>query len=444
MKNILLFVLLTLGQALPAQVISPAGLPHITAGLSEQANAVLRIAENYPRQFGKQSQAIDRSADLRLDSIRTFGAYEQADSILASRSDFTYPTAYTTVKTSVFWDVSGLEHKNRVTTTTDADGRLLTTFSELFHPVDKQWIPSALLEQFPRGNSQSQIDSMLVKEWDYTTDDWRLVLAVHYHFDSAGVLTEVVHNNFHSTGVEVFKDLYEYNAAGDNTVITFVLVTDDGQLSLLSRVIRKFENHLMTEETLSLQNQFSVLVPERKSIITYTWFGKPLKRTEFKWLIPVWIKMQQSEFEYDTAERQIWETTQITSNGSNYQYKLFTAYQTEDLPSKTEFFQWDGNSAFLLVERDYYHYSEPVSGVDTPPVEHGTLVVSPNPSASFVTVPLEHTDALQVFDNLGNQLMQLNNIPYNAAVDLSSLPAGSYVLRAVSGNKSYTGRVVKI
>lgn len=443
MKYIFLFILLMLGLALSAQVIPPTRQPQVTEGLSEQAIIALRTAEDYLRQPGRKSQTADRSATLRLDSILTFGAFEQADSVLASRSDFTYPTAFTTVKTSLFLDVSGTEHKNRLTTTTNANGQLVSTFYELFHPTEQQWTSSALVEWFPHGNSQSEADSVLVKEWNAASDSWHLVLSIHHIFNNDGWLQETAYTHFFATGTEVFKDFYEYNAAGDNTVITFVNVVD-GQLIPLSRIDRQYENHLMVEETLGLQNPFVGLTPERRMTVSYTDFGEPLERKEFKWSDTDWIMVQQSDFEYDTAERQIWETTQITTNGSDFRYKVFTGYREGDLRALTEIFHWDGNNAFLLIERDHYHYSEQVSEAVTPPVGHGILVVSPNPSSSFVTVPLEFTDTLQVYDELGNHVMQFNNVQYNAALDLSTLPSGSYVLRAVAGDKLYTGRVVKI
>lgn len=443
MKNALLFILMTLGKSLAAQFVLPDGLPQITSQLSEQVNLTLRATEFYLQQLGKKNGTADRSATLRLDSVLTFVDYVQSDSTLVSRSVFTYPTENATVQTSSFWDGGGQQLLNRVTATTDAEGRLISTFSETFHPVAQQWTPGALVERFPRGNSESQTDSVLVKEWSTASGDWQLVLAIHHHFSDAGLLLEDVFTHFYSTGTEVFKNLYEYNAAGDNTVMTFVFV-DGGQIKPISRIDRQFENHLMTEEILGLQDSFMGLIPDRKTTITYTGFGKPLQKTVFKWSNPAWIQIMQSTFEYDIQERQIWETTQVTTNGSDFRYKIFTGYREGELPALTELFHWDGNNAFLLIERDHYYYSEPVSEVVAPDIEHGILVVSPNPSSSFITVPLEYTDALEVFDESGTPLMQFNNVSYNTSVNLSALPSGVYVLRAVSGNKSYTGRVVKI
>jgi hypothetical protein len=119
-----------------------------------------------------------------------------------------------------------------------------------------------------------------------------------------------------------------------------------------------------------------------------------------------------------------------------------------------EFLQWvvencdpttlvSGNSGALAQS---YFGTQGVSAVNTPTVNYD-LNISPNPATDVINVRVQGTQInwMELVDINGRRVLSAQNIASNQTnINISSLPAGMYMLRAqTTDNKLVTNRIVK-
>jgi len=74
-------------------------------------------------------------------------------------------------------------------------------------------------------------------------------------------------------------------------------------------------------------------------------------------------------------------------------------------------------------------------------INAANINVYPNPASNYVMINNAENANVQVYDVLGNKVLDLNNISNNYKMDVSNLSQGSYVLKIVQNNQIVTKRI---
>ncbi len=242
----------------------------------------------------------------------------------------------------------------------------------------------------------------------------------------------------------LFKDVYTYDANGDNDLIETFLV-DGGQELPSSRLEMEFENHLLTLET-AFEFDGAGFLPQIKVAYEHTSFEKEETVERYEWDASTgdWFNTQTDTFEYDGLQRLGAKETTFHYQGEIERYRFTYAYiEDENLALETSYFFDFNQNEFLVGDRKYYYYGSGVSAAPYIPQPVYALNMSPNPTTRFAQIQLEGEVSVQVFDGMGRLVQWQNDESGQVNLDLYELPAGIYTIRALDSSKYYVGRLVK-
>jgi len=85
--------------------------------------------------------------------------------------------------------------------------------------------------------------------------------------------------------------------------------------------------------------------------------------------------------------------------------------------------------------------------VDNPTTSTGELVIYPNPASDLVTFPLDRLDTagatISIYNLAGQEVLNTySNGDLIVQLNVSGLPAGTYIVRAFDGSKSMRGKII--
>ncbi len=387
-----------------------------------------------------------RASELQLDSTLTYYDYglNSNDSLPLLRTTYTYPVTGIQVLIESQYEGDAWQLVNRTTQIYDEQERHVETFAQVYDPSVPTWVNDSRLELFPRGDSPDLLDSIIVSAWNVDLGDWQRLMTVLNSYDNSERLLESL------TVIDVFgqpvtfKDVYTYDANGDNNLIESFYV--ESGLELLSSTVElEYENHLITLET-SLVFDGLGMVPERQVTHDHTGFGMVETIEYFEWNANIsdWNKTQTDTYEYDNLQRLEAKVTVLYFEGLEERYRFTYDYVEDELLflETSYFFDFNENE-FVVDGKEYYYYSGGVSAAPHKPQPVSALTISPNPTNGNAQIELEGEVSVQVFDGLGQLVFWLTEESGRVSLDLSELPAGIYAVRAFAEDKYYAGRLVK-
>lgn len=447
MKNNLLLILLFLsliGQTAFAQKrLSPSIRPLAVNWTYSVVKSMQRAGFDMPTMPANTLTSNQGSYALQLDSTKTFYEYSQGwggDSTPIFRTTYVYPQTNTKIETNFQYDNGQWQPLHRSTISHDDQKRLVAVSAEIFDAESQTFRPDSKLEIFPHGDSPELIDSFLTSLWDSTILDWRILLANENLFDPQDRILESVTllNNLGDT--LIFKEVFAYNANGDNHLIEeFDLSGNDVIPS--GRTEITYVDHRPLEVLVLVSDGISFL-PQRRTNYAYNLFGELRKQMEFKWN-PEENRLylfKTNDYAYDPTQRlstitTSWHTTeerQLTHYGYLADENLYVEIV---LHWDDDLFDW------VLDSKKYYYYAGFVS-VDPDPITVRSLDLSPNPTAGLTRLKLDGPAQIQIFNANGAMVSSREYRPEDL-LNLADLPSGLYFITARSASEVYAGRIVK-
>ncbi len=385
-----------------------------------------------------------RNSELQLDSTVTFTNYAVSDSTPIFRTTHAHPLSDSEVQIEWYFENNDWQPLNRNTVITDDLGRLVETMSEAFDPSAQAYTLDSRLEIFPRGDSPDLVDSVFVYAWDANLNVWQRLMSILNSFDDEGRIAESL------TTIDVFgqplqfKDVHVYDVNGDNTLIESYLV-DSGFEIPANQVVMEYENHLLKLAT-SLEFDGFEFLPQSQNAYTYTAFAQDSIVTSFEWDAAAndWANTQTVIYDYDDLQRMsLRETRYYEVGGGESREQLVYSYLEDELLALEETYIWDGGGSYFLSDRKYYYYNGGQPSSVNNPLPVNALRMFPNPTTQYLQVALEENGPVQVFDQTGRMVLQHDGQAGTVILDVSALPAGIYMVYAVSTDKYYAGKLVK-
>ncbi len=438
----LLFLILATNSVFSQKTLAP-GLQPYAENWSYNVKRLLNRAG-----FDLPAASVDKAASrspLQLDSTKTFYGYDlntPGDSTPLFRTTYQYTSPNEKKEAEYEWINNAWLPLSRTTITSDDQQRIVTAIAEAYDPESETFKPDSRLENYPHGNSQDLIDSFLVYGWDTVAQDWLLLLATYNTFDAQDRILESV-STFDYFGTPLlFKDVYSYDANGDNHLIEESAVFDGFDIPS-GRTEITYVDHLPIEVTTFVSDGVA-FYPTNRENYAYTLFGAlrlamSFQRDEAN---DEWDMTQRVEYGFDGEQRVASKETTFINPGAWDERELVTyAYVEDENLAQERLHHWDDDLFdWILDNKKYYYYNGLVS---TPSIPSAlALQVAPNPTTDVVRLMLDEEAAVRVFDAAG-QLVQSRLMQPGQVLDMTALPAGIYSVTAQNGAQLYTGKVAK-
>ena len=398
--------------------------------------------------FDLPAASVDKVASrspLQLDSTKTFYGYDlnaPGDSTPLFRTTYQYVSPNEKTEAEYEWINNAWLPLSRTAITSDDQQRIVAAISEAYDPESETFKPDSWLKNYPHGNSQDLIDSFLVYGWDTVAQDWLLLLATYNTFDAQDRILESV-STFDYLGTPLLlKDIYSYDANGDNHLIEEYAVFDGFDINS-GRTEITYVDHLPIEVTNFVSDGVE-FYPTNRNNYAYTLFGAlrlamSFQRDEAN---DEWDLTQRVEYRFDGEQRVASKETTFINPGAWDERELVTyAYVEDENLAQERLHHWDDDLFdWILDTKKHYYYNGLVS---TPSIPSAlALHVAPNPTTDVVRLMLNEEAAVRVFDAAG-QLVQSRLMQPGQVLDMIALPAGIYSVTAQNGAQLYTGKVAK-
>lgn len=441
MKNnfllVLLFLLSFAQTALSQKRLSPSLRPFAKNWTYTLVKSLSQAGFDLPSMPANMQQG---AGTLQLDSTRTMVLYAPGDSSPVFRSTYAYPAPNTKVETNYQYDNGQWLPLNRSSLIVDSQGRLVEVTAEVFDLGRQAFIEDSKMVVYPHENSPELIDSLFTYLWDSTMVNWKPQLATYHRFDAQNRLEESM-SSLQFAGAQLdFKEVYSYNANGDNHLIDEYTLTGGAWIPS-GRTEIMYAGHQPIEVLISNSDGISFF-PERRTNYAFTLFGAPRKQMDFEWNAAEnrWNLFKTTDYAYDQEQR-------LGSKESALHYmeeRELTVYAyVKDQNLYLEMgFNWnDDLFDWVLVSKKYYYYGELLSAGPMPAAVQ-MLRAMPNPTVERVRLQLDAPAFIQVYDSRG---VVVSSGEYSAdpTLDFSQLTTGTYMVVAQTDREIYTGRIVK-
>lgn len=449
MKNSLLALLWAIAIVpVYAQKTLPQGLQSYAAGLDQKVIKALQQTGydlNSKASLEELPGVQQRSGTLQLDSTKTFYAYDftgSNDSLPLFRTIYEYPQPTLDLQTEYQFENNTWLTVSRSSIFKDDLGRIYEIYSDAFDLEKQDFVPNSRAKVYPHGDSQTLVDSFYVYGWDTLAMDWSLLFFTTYQFDAQDRMIESISSFDYFGQPLLFKDVYSYDANGDNTLVESFALFSGVEIPSGKREMQ-YQNHLLTQMIAFTDDGAGGLIAQGKTTYTYTSFEKEEQVNTYEWSFEAndWVQTLGILHGYDNAQREnSREIVTYTQEGTEERTLSTYDYVEDDLLATESNYYW--SEAYFLSDRKFYYYSDGTLAGFEPTRPARSLSVSPNPSAGEVRLNLEGNALVQIFNTQG-ALVGSREYEPNNALNLSELPAGLYFLTANAANEYYTGRFVK-
>ena len=119
-----------------------------------------------------------------------------------------------------------------------------------------------------------------------------------------------------------------------------------------------------------------------------------------------------------------------------------TTFTDESLPMLTYSYTVTGQTAFM--ESSPSNVALVCLNADTPENTDSQITIYPNPSSGLVYVKGTGLTQVSVFNLMGQEMKHLEAQDFTTCIDLTNMPDGTYIIKAVTESGSSTQKIVKI
>lgn len=451
MKNnitLIAFLLFLSGQmAIAQKTLSPEVLPYTKTWPTSLIPSLQRAGFELPgmKPTPQNARVIRARNAMRLDSTKTFNAYNTAtgDSTPVFKTRFLYPFSDSKLESNFQFEDGIWKRISRSLYVTDDQERVVEILAEVYDEEQQEFYFDSRLEVHPRGNSNELVDSFFTYAYDTIVQDWTLLLANHNTFDAQDKLQESATTLFYLGDPIIFKEIYSYDANGDNHLIEETGTFDGMELPTGKTEMSYYEHKVI--EAVSFATDGVSFFPQHRLNTAYHLSGKVRKQMSFDWDVAInnFRLYETVDYYYDNQERVSGlETTKIAPNQWDVKDRVSFAYvEGTDLYLETVH-NWDHDAFEWILDSRKYHYYDGSTSVDPTPNTVQPLSVSPNPGTGVFRLNLTAEANVKVFDSTGKMLTSSVLQPGHD-LDITMLPPGLYTLTALQGTSIFNGKIVK-
>jgi len=448
MKNILFALLwaIVLVPVSAQKTLPQSAQPYAGYFTPNVANALKKagfdLSTNATRDLNPHAQ--QRSGVLQLDSTKSFYGYDlTGDSLPIFRTIYQYPQPILEIQTEYQFENDVWLTLNRSNIFKDNQGRIVEIVSEAFDMDKGDFKPDSRALVFPHENSQVLVDSFYVYGWDTLATDWSLLFFSTNQYDAQDRLIISISSFDYLGQPLLFKDVYTYDANGDNTLVeSFALFNGDEVPS--SKRELKYDNHLVTQVVAFIPDGVGGYLAQSKITYAYTSFDKEEQVNSYEWSFDAndWAQNQGDTYGYDNAQRVNAKETVLYNQDGSEERNLSTYDYVEDDNLKSEANYYWSVSDFVLIDRKFYYYGDGTLSDKSPIYTAPPLEVSPNPTSGLARLNLEVPATIRIYNTQGEMVSNGAYQP-NQTLNISDLPTGLYFVIAHSSDQAFVGRLVK-
>jgi hypothetical protein len=391
------------------------------------------------------SGARPRSAELQLDSTKTFYAYgipTPNDSFPLFRSTYSYPAADVKIEVNYQEDNGQWLALQRITYFYDPQERQVEVLAEMYDALEGDFILDSRLESFPRGDSPELVDSLFAYQWDPSAQDWVLLLSNLNEFDVNDHLL-ASYSTLDVLGTPFFfKDVYTYDALGDAIRIESLALVDGAEIPTGSRELT-YQNHLPIEVVAFVPDGASGLLPQSRITYAYNGFQKETEVHSFEWDFAQndWLKTQTTLNNYDSQQRlATTENFFFHNDGTEERERIDYSYVADEHLALESISLWDGTQ-YVLSDRTYYYY-QGTSSTPNPISDALPLTLSPNPTTGMTRLNLDGQAIIRLYNTRG-EMISSGIYQQDYLLNVADLPNGLYFVTARTEKGAYAGRLLK-
>ena len=398
-------------------------------------------------EYDLKPRLVNRSTELSLDSTISYFGYDlmQNDSLPLFRNVYTYPQDGVEVITESFFNVDYWLPLSRTTMIHDELGRLVDAFAMIYDETTGEYTPDSRIEYYPRGNSQTAVDSFFVSAWSADLRDWVRLFSVWNTFDAQDRLIESLNSTDLFEFPIIFLERYHYSTEGDLLQIETFNV-DAGELYPAERQEFFYDDHLLIASTRLVSDGFNGFVAESKIEYRYTPFRKEELIQHFfvDEVTNDWKLSQVEGYVYDDQYRVIMKENVDLNDFGGWERELETYGYVED-----EYLAYQSKSLYdvlddewKLEEKKWYYYTGLTAVDPVAPIEVQPLTMWPNPASDLVRLNIDEEAKVSIYGAAGQLTLQQSISSAFDALNVSGLPAGSYYISAKTSDQYYSGKLV--
>lgn len=382
-------------------------------------------------------------SDGKLLRIDTYRNYKVLDSTAFQRVQYDYPIPTQRIETTYQFEAGLWVAQTRFNYTFDAMGRTLETIFERYDPGSKVFYPQIRTQNFPRGNSLSQADSVFTYNWSDSQQAWELSIGQRNRFNAQNQLIETITSIAFSGQSFRNRDLNFYDANGNNTRsenYTFL----NGQYTQTGFTVQVFDNQQLRSSTRYAPVPPADSVPLSRTLITYT-PNKFISSTEgFTWDIATkeWKKSSSTVYTYNAEQQVQSQVTTLSIAAEEQKSRADFFYTANGKIAREESYQGSGTPTEWSLDSKKFYYYDLASSLQEPAFAPKLFKISPNPSADEVRLDLPWGASFQVF-NAGGQLQASGVMNGQKALDIRDWNSGMYWVLARKGTEVLLGKIIK-
>lgn len=382
-------------------------------------------------------------SDGKLLRIDTYRNYKMLDSAAFQRVQYDYPIPTQRIETSYQFEAGLWVAQTRFNYTFDALGRTVETILERYDPGAKVFYPQIQTQNFPRGNSLSQADSVFTYNWSNSQQAWELSIGQRNRFNAQNQLIETITSIAFSGQSFRNRDLNFYDASGNNIRsenYTFL----NGQYTKTGFTVQVFDNQQLRSSTRYAPVPPADSVPLSRTLITYT-PNKLISSTEgFTWDIVAkeWKKTSSTVYIYNAEQQAQSQVTTLSIAAEEQKSRADFYYTANGKIAREESYQGSGTPTEWSLDSKKFYYYDQASSLREPNLAPRLFKISPNPSADEVRLDLPLGSSFQVL-NASGQLQASGVMNGQKALDIRGWNSGMYWVLARKGTEVLLGKIIK-
>ena len=377
---------------------------------------------------------------IQYDTTRVYAGFP--DSVQVAMIVYAYPVPDMRVATVYQMDGKTSRPVSRLESVTDALGRV--TEVNAYRALDRETFePRARLRAFPRGFSATACDSLIVDRWSVAAGSFESVFRTVNMFDAHGRVSESRTTVGDSV---VFRDAMNYGA--QDRLLSRETARNAGQGDVpAQRETFVYESGRLLSSTIFLPDSHGSWVKTTRKEYAHWPEARQRSVIAMRWneATRAWVVRRVEHAEYDAAERVTAAVVMSVDDEGhrNRQRTTFAYGRAGQLVVQARYAWAESGKTWIKNAGARHAEADPFSADDSEASTLEALFLKPNPAKGAVQLLLAGTaNAVFVYTLAGQLVGQYTLPPGQKVLDLSSLPAGTYQVRARSDEEYYSGQLL--